>query len=59
MTTLQFRKLVNRICEENRNLFNSKIDTYNVFTEVCDRLKSMINTDTKTIRVSEKPEKLN
>ena len=59
MSTFQFRKLVNRICEENRNLFNSKIDTYNVYTEVCDRLKSMINTDTQTIRVSERPEKLN
>lgn len=57
MTLFQFRKLVNRICEENRTLFNSKVDTYNVYTILSDKLKSLIDSDTQTIRVAEKTEK--
>lgn len=54
MTLVQFRRLVNRICEENRSLFNTKIDTYNVYKILCDRLKALINNDQQTIRISEK-----
>lgn len=54
MSLSNFRRLVNRICEENRSLFNSKIDTYNVFTILNDKLKPMIDTETQTIRVAEK-----
>ena len=57
MKLLQFRKLVTRICEDNRNIFGTKINSYDVYKEIYDRLKSMIDTETGTIRVSEKPEK--
>lgn len=53
MKLFEFRKLTNRICDENRHLFNSKIDTCNVYTILCDKLKAMINNETQTIRVSE------
>lgn len=54
ISLLQFRKLINRICEENRTLFNTKIDTYNIFTILSDKLKNLINVEAKTIRVTEK-----
>lgn len=54
MSLFQFRKLINRICDEHRNLFNSRVDTYNVFTILSDKLKPMIDNEAQTIRVSEK-----
>ncbi|WBR61436.1 virulence associated protein E [Drosophila suzukii associated hytrosavirus 1] len=58
MTLFQFRKLVNRICEENRSLFNSKVDAYNVYTILTDKLKSLIDIDNQTINIAEKEEKI-
>lgn len=54
MTMFEFRKLVNRICEENKSLFNSKVDTYNVFTILSDKLNPWINKEEQIIHVAEK-----
>lgn len=54
MSLHDFRRLVYRICDENRTLFNSKVDAYNVFTIVSEKLKVVINIEKQTIRVTEK-----
>lgn len=54
MALFKFRRLVHSICEENRNLFLKKVDTYNVYTKLCDKLKTLIDNESQTIRVSEK-----
>lgn len=54
MSLFQFRKIVNQICDENRTLFNTRVDTYNVFVKLKDTLHSMINFENNIIRVREK-----
>lgn len=54
MTLNDFRRVVNRICEENRSLFNTKIDTYNVYKILCERLKALVDNEKKIIRVCER-----
>lgn len=54
MKLIEFRKLVNRICEANRTLFSSRVDPYNIYTLMCDNLKIFINDDNDTINVEEK-----